>query len=410
METTQNFDLNMGSQIIETNSQKKRLTPAESDKFQDKQFDAAQGNAYSRTTPPSSSNDVDSFFNQMFNSYNESFNMAAMPPTPEHQEQYSTDLINSYQEAVQIQPSDAQFDYHHYNPYYNTYQLSQNENDSSYGSTHQSSQGYNTIYSTATTAHYQAAQGYNNYYVPANPVGAATTTATATATTTRSGKGMIMPTKRASNSRATKKNNADLIAQQITGNPFEGIISKAAIIFMNKTKLAIDMWTEAEITQCRRVILFWRRQFINRDGILGKNELECGYQVLNASQYAREGSSQTSRDRLMISCIYWPKRGEHFITSVDCINLIEGLLDVEFTVEEKNRVRRNLEGFKPITINKSDPEKCELFKLIMGFPYPKPRNIEKDIKVFLWTSLPKALRKIAKKFSPSYSSTIIRRK
>ncbi|KAF9394750.1 hypothetical protein CPC16_010400 [Podila verticillata] len=51
------------------------------------------------------------------------------------------------------------------------------------------------------------------------------------------------------------------------------------------------------------------------------------------------------------------------------------------------------------------PESAEFFKLIMSFPNPKPRNIEKDVKVFPWKVLPYALKKIIGKYTASYSST-----
>ncbi|KAI9348354.1 hypothetical protein BD770DRAFT_288470, partial [Pilaira anomala] len=101
---------------------------------------------------------------------------------------------------------------------------------------------------------------------------------------------------------------------------------------------------------------------------------------------------------LVVSCIYWQERNDYFITSVDCIYLLEGLIGVQFTVEEKNRIRRNLEGFRPLTVSKCKPECADFFKLIMSFPHPKPRNIEKDVKVFSWKTLPNALRKIIRKY------------
>ncbi|EHL03282.1 hypothetical protein M7I_0497 [Glarea lozoyensis 74030] len=42
----------------------------------------------------------------------------------------------------------------------------------------------------------------------------------------------------------------------------------------------------------------------------------------------------------------------------------------------------------------------------MGFPTPKPRNIEKDVKVFHWKDLAAALKKIIGKYSASPSSTL----
>ena len=68
------------------------------------------------------------------------------------------------------------------------------------------------------------------------------------------------------------------------------------------------------------------------------------------------------------------------------------------TVEEKNRIRRNLEGFHPETVSKNKPSTEAFFKQIMNFPMPRPRHIEKDVKVFKWQSLDVALRKIIGKY------------
>ncbi|KAI5295443.1 hypothetical protein KEM52_001368, partial [Ascosphaera acerosa] len=54
----------------------------------------------------------------------------------------------------------------------------------------------------------------------------------------------------------------------------------------------------------------------------------------------------------------------------------------------------------------SRPESEEFFKVIMGFPSPKPRNIEKDVKVFPWKVLAHALKKIIGKYSASYTTTV----
>ena len=111
----------------------------------------------------------------------------------------------------------------------------------------------------------------------------------------------------------------------------------------------------------------------------------------------------TLEDRLpnsiCVSCIWWEEKNECYVTSVDTISLLESLVAVRFTVEEKNRIRRNLEGFRPATVSKTKPDSEEFFKLIMGFPNPKPRNIEKDVKVFPWRILSTALRKIIGKYA-----------
>jgi len=53
-----------------------------------------------------------------------------------------------------------------------------------------------------------------------------------------------------------------------------------------------------------------------------------------------------------------------------------------------------LEGFKPLTVSKQKKDSESFLRLIMGFPEPKPRNIEKDVKVFPWPILSNALGKI----------------
>ncbi|KAH6676200.1 hypothetical protein EV126DRAFT_446916 [Verticillium dahliae] len=85
-----------------------------------------------------------------------------------------------------------------------------------------------------------------------------------------------------------------------------------------------------------------------------------------------------------ISCIWWAEKNECFVTSVDTIYLLEQLVVApnRFSVEEKNRIRRNLEGFRPQTVSKAKSDSEEFFKIIMAFPNPKPRNIEKDVRCF----------------------------
>ncbi|KAI8050241.1 hypothetical protein BDF22DRAFT_622669, partial [Syncephalis plumigaleata] len=124
------------------------------------------------------------------------------------------------------------------------------------------------------------------------------------------------------------------------------------------------------------------------------NTITCTFQPITSGDH--------KPPHIVVSCIFWEERGDCFITSVDCIHLLESLIGVRFQVEEKNRIRRNLEGFRPITVSKCKPETAEFFKLIMSFPNPKPRNIEKDVKVFPWRTLPHALRKIVNKYVSNY--------
>ncbi len=143
-----------------------------------------------------------------------------------------------------------------------------------------------------------------------------------------------------------------------------------------------DHWTAEEWTQKRRLVQFWRSQ--------SGNTIQTNFEPVTPDE--RPPNS------ICISCILWEERQEYFVTSVDTIYLLETLVGVRFDVEEKNRIRRNLEGFRPMTVSKAKPDSENFFKVIMGFPTPKPRNIEKDVKVFPWKILAHALKKIISKY------------
>ncbi|KAF2747821.1 hypothetical protein M011DRAFT_476988 [Sporormia fimetaria CBS 119925] len=172
-------------------------------------------------------------------------------------------------------------------------------------------------------------------------------------------------------------------------NPYNLYPSKAVLKIEGELHAMCDNWTEVEVEAKRRLVMFERSQL--------------------ASTITTTFRPVTLEDRpprsTCVSCIYWEEKGEHFITSVDTIHLLEDLVNVRFTVEEKNRIRRNLEGFRPKTVSKLKPDSEAFFKVIMAFPNPKPRNIEKDVKVFPWRVLPYALKKIISKYSASYAST-----
>lgn len=205
-------------------------------------------------------------------------------------------------------------------------------------------------------------------------------------------------------------------------HPFAGVLSKANLNITGDLMEMTYNWSQEEWTNGRRLVEFWRRQ--GSDDAHNQtaddetiSEVECGFKPIDQEAYQQQRIRQNlavQRDAikkksnpLVVSCIYWQERNDYFITSVDCIYLLEGLIGVQFTVEEKNRIRRNLEGFRPLTVSKCKPEFVDFFKLIMSFPHPKPRNIEKDVKVFPWRTLPNALKKIIRKYTPSYSSTAV---
>lgn len=172
-------------------------------------------------------------------------------------------------------------------------------------------------------------------------------------------------------------------------NPYAMYPSKAVLKLNGDLDSMIDNWTKDEQETQRRLVQFTRRQ-------IGS--------TIHAD-FSPVAPADRAPNSICISCISWAGKKECYVTSVDTIYLLESLVGVRFTVEEKNRIRRNLEGFRPLTVSKAKAESEDFFKVIMGFPNPKPRNIEKDVKVFPWKILSHALKKIIGKYSASYSST-----
>lgn len=172
--------------------------------------------------------------------------------------------------------------------------------------------------------------------------------------------------------------------------PYAVYPNKAVLEVVGKLDMMTDGWTADEWASRRRVVMFKKAQ--------SGSTLTTTFRAL--------GPGEKAANAPCISCIWWEEKGEHFVTSVDTIYLLEQLVAApsRFTVEEKNRIRRNLEGFRPLTVSKTKADSEEFFKVIMGFPHPKPRNIEKDVKVFRWKMLEPALKKIIGKYSASPSA------
>lgn len=165
-------------------------------------------------------------------------------------------------------------------------------------------------------------------------------------------------------------------------NPYAMYPSKAVLKLNGSLDSMTESWTKEEREAKRRLVQFTRMQ--------SGSTIHADFNPV-----APEDRAPNS---ICISCIYWDGKDECFITSVDTIYLLESLVGVRFTVEEKNRIRRNLEGFRPLTVSKAKADSEDFFKVIMGFPAPKPRNIEKDVKVFPWRILGHALKKIIGKY------------
>ncbi|KAF2154352.1 hypothetical protein K461DRAFT_267384 [Myriangium duriaei CBS 260.36] len=167
--------------------------------------------------------------------------------------------------------------------------------------------------------------------------------------------------------------------------------SKANLKLDGDLNSMAENWSSDEMQTQRRLVRFRRSQT--------GSTITAVFEPVTPEDHARAPGN------IYVNCIFWKEKGACYITSVDTIQLLESLVAVRFTVEEKNRIRRNLEGFRPATVSKTRPDCEEFFKTIMGFPSPKPRNIEKDVKVFPWRILAHALKKIIGKYSASYGST-----
>ncbi|KAF9693408.1 hypothetical protein EKO04_008707 [Ascochyta lentis] len=172
-------------------------------------------------------------------------------------------------------------------------------------------------------------------------------------------------------------------------NPYSMYQTKAMLKIEGDLDKMSEEWSQEEMDTKRRLVQFERSQHGS---------------TISATFAPITPEARPTRS-ICVSCIWWEEKDEYYITSVDTIYLLEQLVNVRFTVEEKNRIRRNLEGFRPLTVSKAKADSEEFFKVIMGFPTPKPRNIEKDVKVFAWKVLSHALKKIISKYSASYAST-----
>lgn len=152
-------------------------------------------------------------------------------------------------------------------------------------------------------------------------------------------------------------------------------------------------WDEDELAVSRRLVRFtWEY---------------VGSKIKAACVRVPPGAIYDPRDTV-ISCIYRADEDACCVTSVDVLLLLERLSGRLFDVDEKNRIRRNLEGLRPRTVSKSRADSRDFFELIMRFPPPRPRNIEKDVKVFNWAVLTKALEKVISRYTvvePSLKTT-----
>ncbi|KAL8922240.1 MAG: hypothetical protein Q9208_005319 [Pyrenodesmia sp. 3 TL-2023] len=201
---------------------------------------------------------------------------------------------------------------------------------------------------------------------------------------------------------STTSTNPPLAREQCLPQAHRPHAVKAVLKLYGDLESMADNWTADERREKRRLVEFWRSQ--------NGHIIESTFKAVTAETRSPRSAC--------VSCIWWEDQGECFLTSVDAIRLLESLVAQRFPVDEQNRVRRNFENIRPITIFKKrdkdggpedSPQSEEdiginrveseaFFKLVMSFPDPKPRHIEKDIKVFPWKTLGQMLMKVMGKY------------
>ncbi|RDB25379.1 hypothetical protein Hypma_008094 [Hypsizygus marmoreus] len=180
-----------------------------------------------------------------------------------------------------------------------------------------------------------------------------------------------------------RRTKSESMTRPKNGKNGESHVQTPILDLVTPLKSICSAWTPAEVTAGRRLVRFSKVH----DG----RRLIVSCEPIKCEDY-RESDS-------VISCIYREESDSCYVTSVDIIFLLERLTSSDFPVEEKNRIRRNLEGLRPTTVSKHKHGFEDFFQRIMEFPDPKPRNIEKDLKVFEWSLLDQALDKILSKYT-----------
>lgn len=96
---------------------------------------------------------------------------------------------------------------------------------------------------------------------------------------------------------------------------------------------------------------------------------------------------------------------DSYITSVDILNLFELIVNPakkRFSTDERRGLRRNIDNLFPITLRKDDDSYDgvgrEILLWFASMAPPRPIAIAKDVKVFKWKFIEKALYKLSLKY------------
>lgn len=179
------------------------------------------------------------------------------------------------------------------------------------------------------------------------------------------------------------KSQSPHIQNPVNNDSSERLYAQIPILqFATSPATMCHNWSPEEVHAGRRLVRF--------------SKVQCGCRLIVSCAAIRQ--DEYCENDSVISCIYHEETDTCVFTSVDIIFLLEWLTGSWFPVEEKNRIRRNLQGFGPKTVSKHKAGMGGFFQVIMEFTEPRPRNIEKDLKVFPWDLLPQALDKILSKY------------
>jgi hypothetical protein len=145
-----------------------------------------------------------------------------------------------------------------------------------------------------------------------------------------------------------------------------------------------DGWNQDEKDARRRIIQLCRSQAGNV--ITATLEL-----VTKTSHFA---------DKLRISCIWWEEKGECYITKADIMALLESLVGVCPSNEEKSRLSKLLEkNLRLVSVSETQSDSSrKFFKLIQEFSGPRPGNGKPVLRVFLWRNLTSALEELVSRY------------
>ena len=183
----------------------------------------------------------------------------------------------------------------------------------------------------------------------------------------------------------TRRNSYTLLRVPRSPSHHEPEGSPLNLDFSYALQTLCENWTEEELGIGRRLVKF--------NTVREGNNFVLSCEIIRQERYDPED--------VVISCIYYKCTDEFYVTSVDILYLFENVADEALGTSEKTRLRRNIQSFLPTRVEKADEEYGELYTQIMKFPPPKPRTIEKKIKVFRWVLLEDILSKIASKYVSS---------